>query len=93
MFSVQTPALGTQVAQGMAVRRHMARTLALRTVVPVAWRVPPLLATAWWVVGSTPAPLQCLRSQLAPRRAAPTTWRRWAKPGHCPTRSGRGCMS
>lgn len=69
VFSLQTPRQVIQVAQDMAVRRHMARTLALRTVAPVAWLVPLLLAAAWWVVGSTLAPLQQLRRQLAQRRA------------------------
>ncbi|MBK6471727.1 MAG: sensor histidine kinase N-terminal domain-containing protein [Betaproteobacteria bacterium] len=69
VFSLQTPRQVIQVAQDMAVRRHMARTLALRTVAPMAWLVPLLLAAAWWVVGSTLAPLQRLRGQLAQRRA------------------------
>ncbi len=69
VLSLQTPRQVIQVAQDMAVRRHMARTLALRTVAPVAWLVPLLLAAAWWVVGSTLAPLQRLRGQLAQRRA------------------------
>jgi len=69
VFSVQTPRQVIQVAQDMEVRREMARTLALRTVAPMAWLVPLLLAAAWWVVGSTLAPLQRLRAQLAERRA------------------------
>lgn len=69
VYSLQTPRQVIQVAQDMAVRRHMARTLALRTVAPMAWLVPLLLAAAWWVVGSTLAPLQRLREQLAQRRA------------------------
>ena len=69
VFSLQTPRQVIQVAQDMDVRREMARTLALRTVAPVAWLVPLLLAAAWWVVGSTLAPLQRLRGQLAQRRA------------------------
>lgn len=68
VFSLQTPNQVIQVAQDMAVRRHMARTLALRTIAPMAWLVPLLLASAWWVVGSTLAPLQRLRRQLARRR-------------------------
>ncbi len=69
VFSLQTPRQVIQVAQDMEVRREMARKLALRTVAPVAWLVPLLLAAAWWVVGSTLAPLQRLRGQLAQRRA------------------------
>ena len=68
VFSLQTQNQVIQVAQDMAVRRDMARTLALRTVAPMAWLVPLLMAAAWWVVGSTLAPLQRLRSQLARRR-------------------------
>lgn len=69
VFSVQTPSHVIQVAQDMAARRHMARALALRTVTPVALLAPLLLAAAWWVVGSTLAPLGRLRGQLAQRRA------------------------
>ena len=69
VYSLQTPRQVVQVAQDMEVRRKMARTLALRTVAPVAWLVPLLLLAAWWVVGSTLAPLQRLSGQLAQRRA------------------------
>ena len=69
VYSLQTTRQVVQVAQDMEVRRAMARTLALRTVAPVAWLVPLLLLAAWWVVGSTLAPLQRLRDQLAQRRA------------------------
>ncbi len=69
VFSVQTPRQVIQVAQDMEIRREMARTLALRTAAPVAWLVPLLMAAAWWVVGSSLAPLQRLRAQLAQRRA------------------------
>ena len=69
VYSLQAPNGVIQVAQDMAVRRTMARTLALRTVVPVAALMPLLMAAAWWVVGSTLLPLQRLRGQLAERRA------------------------
>jgi two-component system OmpR family sensor kinase len=69
VYSLQAPNGVIQVAQDMAVRRTMARTLALRTVGPVAALVPLLMAAAWWVVGSTLLPLQRLRAQLAERRA------------------------
>ncbi len=69
VYSLQTPLHVIQVAQDMEVRRAMARTLALRTVAPMAWLVPLLMAAAWWVVSSSLAPLQRLRRQLAQRRA------------------------
>jgi len=69
VYSVQAPGGVIQVAQDMEVRRAMARTLALRTVAPVAALVPLLMAAAWWVVGSTLVPLRRLREQLAQRRA------------------------
>ncbi len=69
VYSLQTARQVIQVAQDMEVRREMARTLALRTVAPMGWLVPLLLLAAWWVVGSTLAPLQRLRRQLAQRRA------------------------
>lgn len=67
VYSLQTPRQVVQVAQDMDVRRRMARTLALRTVAPMAWLVPLLMAASWWVVGSTLAPLQRLRRQLGRR--------------------------
>ncbi len=69
VYSLQTERQVIQVAQDMEVRREMARKLALRTVAPMAWLVPLLLFAAWWVVGSTLAPLQRLRGQFAQRRA------------------------
>ena len=92
VYSLQTPRQVVQVAQDMEVRRKMARTLALRTVAPVAWLVPLLLLAAWWVVGSTLAPLQRLSGQLAQRRAAPTIWQQSVK-GGCPTKFARWCTS
>ncbi|MBX3636103.1 MAG: sensor histidine kinase N-terminal domain-containing protein [Rubrivivax sp.] len=69
VYSLQSPAGVIQVAQDLEVRRTMARTLALRTVLPVAALAPLLMAAAWWVVGTTLLPLRRLREQLAQRRA------------------------
>jgi len=69
VFSIETPFQVIQVAQDLAVRRSMARTLALRTVAPVALLMPLLMAVAWWVVTSSMRPLVRVRRQLAGRSA------------------------
>ncbi len=69
VLSVQTPLQVIQVAQDMAVRRAMARTLALRTAVPIALMAPLLALAAWWAVGRSLAPVERVRRQVAQRRA------------------------
>lgn len=69
VLSVQTPLQVIQVAQDMAVRRAMARTLALRTAAPIAFMAPLLALAAWWVVGGSLAPVERVRRQVARRRA------------------------
>jgi two-component system OmpR family sensor kinase len=69
IFSVQTNSQTVQVAQDMAVRREMARNLALRTVGPIALMVPLLMLAVWWVVSRSLAPVARVRSQVASRRA------------------------
>ncbi|WP_037472524.1 ATP-binding protein [Simplicispira psychrophila] len=69
VFSLQTRAQVIQVAQAMVVRQAMARTLAWRTMAPVALMVPLLVLAVWWVVGSSLAPVERVRRQLAQRRA------------------------
>jgi two-component system, OmpR family, sensor kinase len=58
-----------QVAQDLAVRRAMARTMALRTTVPVAFVAPLLMAVVWWMVSAALAPLARVRTQIARRQA------------------------
>ena len=102
VFSLQTPRQVIQVAQDMAVRRHMARTLALRTVAPMAWLVPLLLAETrarqaresrrpggWWAARW----LRCSACAGSWRSAAPMTWHPWPTSVRCPTRSARWCMN
>ncbi len=69
VFSMQSRSHVIQVAQDMAVRRRMAQALALRTVAPVAVMAPLLMALAWWVVGSSLAPVARVRRQIAERQA------------------------
>lgn len=69
VFSMQTGALVIQVAQDMAARRHMAGTLALRTVVPIALAAPLLMLVVWWVVSRSLAPVARVRRQVAARQA------------------------
>jgi len=69
VFSMQTRALVIQVAQDMAARQHMAGTLALRTVAPVALMAPLLMLVVWWVVSRSLAPVARVRTQVASRQA------------------------
>jgi len=69
VFSMQTRGLVIQVAQDMAARRHMAGSLALRTIVPVALMAPLLMLVVWWVVSLSLAPVARVRRQVASRQA------------------------
>ncbi len=69
VFSLQTRAQVIQVAQNMAKRREMARTLALRTLAPLAFVAPLLVLVVWWGVSRSLAPVERVRRQLAQRQA------------------------
>ncbi|MEG2049176.1 MAG: ATP-binding protein [Comamonas sp.] len=70
VFSLQSPAQVIQVAQNLQVRRQMARTLAWRTVWPIALLAPLLALAGWWVVGHALRPVERVRRELAGRSAA-----------------------
>ena len=69
VFSLQTRSQVIQVAQNMAARRGMARSLALRTLAPLAFMAPLLVLAVWWGVSRSLAPVERVRSQLAQRQA------------------------
>lgn len=69
VYSMQTRSLVIQVAQDMAVRRQMARALAVRTVMPVALMAPILMLVVWGVVSRSLAPVARVRRQVAARQA------------------------
>ncbi len=69
VFSMQSRSQIIQVAQDMAPRREMARTLALRTVAPIAVMAPLLMMLVWWVVNASMVPVARARLQVAQRRA------------------------
>jgi two-component system OmpR family sensor kinase len=69
VFSIATPTQIIQVAQDMAARRDMARTLAERTVGPTLLMAPLLMLVVWWVVSRSLAPVAKVRSQMALRKA------------------------
>lgn len=73
VFSLQSPAQVIQVAQNLQVRRQMARTLAWRTVWPIALLAPLLALAVWWVVGHALRPVERVRRELAGRSAASLT--------------------
>lgn len=69
VFSMQTRSQVIQVAQNMAARRDMARSLALRTLAPLALMAPLLVLAVWWGVSRSLAPVERVRRQLAQRQA------------------------
>ncbi|WP_306554659.1 ATP-binding protein [Acidovorax sp.] len=68
VFSMQTRSQVIQVAQNMAARRDMARSLALRTLAPLAIMAPLLVLAVWWGVSRSLAPVERVRRQLAQRQ-------------------------
>ena len=79
VLSVQTRGQVVQVAQDLAVRRQMARTLAVgntvrnasvRAMLPTALMAPLLMLIVWWVVTRSLAPVSRVRRQLAQRQSA-----------------------
>ncbi|MBY0409159.1 MAG: sensor histidine kinase N-terminal domain-containing protein [Burkholderiaceae bacterium] len=69
VFSLQTRSQVIQVAQNMAKRSEMARNLAWRTLVPLAFIAPLLVLVVWWGVSRSLAPVERVRRQLAQRQA------------------------
>ncbi len=69
VFSMRSGNQVIQVAQDLAARHGMARTLALRTVGPMAVMVPLLMFLVWWVVTGSLAPVARVRSQVGQRQA------------------------
>ncbi len=69
VFSMRSGNQVIQVAQDLAARHGMARTLALRTVGPIAVMVPLLMLLVWWVVTGSLAPVARVRSQVGQRQA------------------------
>ena len=69
VFSMRAGNQVIQVAQDLAARHGMARTLALRTVGPMAVMVPLLMFLVWWVVTGSLAPVARVRSQVGQRQA------------------------
>ena len=69
VFSLQTRSQVIQVAQNMAARQDMARSLALRTLAPLAFMAPLLVLAVWWGVSRSLAPVERVRRQLAQRQA------------------------
>jgi two-component system, OmpR family, sensor kinase len=69
VYSMQTRFQVIQIAQDMRPRQAMARSLALRTVWPIAWMAPLLMMVAWWVVSASLKPVARVRAQVAARAA------------------------
>ncbi len=69
VYSMRSGSQVIQVAQDLAARHGMARTLALRTVGPMAVMVPLLMFLVWWVVTGSLAPVARVRSQVGQRQA------------------------
>lgn len=58
VFAAATPLRVVQVAQPLAVRRGLATSAALRSVVPIALAAPLVALGLWWIIGLSLAPLQ-----------------------------------
>jgi two-component system OmpR family sensor kinase len=69
VYSMQSRSQVIQVAQDMRPRQTMARALAWRTVLPIAWMAPLLMLVAWAVVSASLAPVARVRRQVAAREA------------------------
>jgi len=69
VYATSAAGLSVLVAQDMDARRDMARTLALRTILPTLPMTPLLAIIAWWVVSRSLAPVARLRAQMAARKA------------------------
>ena len=69
VYSVNAAALSVMVAQDMDARRDMARTLALRTILPTLPMAPLLALIVWFVVTRSLAPVARLRTHMAARKA------------------------
>jgi two-component system, OmpR family, sensor kinase len=69
VYSMQTRFQVIQIAQDMRPRQAMAESLALRTVMPIAWMAPLLMLIAWWVVSDSLKPVSRVRAQVAARAA------------------------
>ncbi|AUA59366.1 Sensor protein qseC [Achromobacter spanius] len=68
VYALATPFQVIQVAQDMAVRKHMARELALRTIAPIAAASPLLMLIVWCVVSWSLRPVKRARAQVAARQ-------------------------
>ena len=68
VYALATPFQVIQVAQDMAVRKHMARELALRTIAPIAAAAPLLMLIVWCVVSWSLRPVKRARAQVAARQ-------------------------
>ena len=69
VYSMQSRSQVVQVAQDLRPRQAMARALAWRTVLPIAWMAPLLMLVAWGVVSASLAPVARVRRQVAEREA------------------------
>ncbi len=69
VYTVQTPLQTVQIAQDVSARNARARSLALRSALPVALLAPLLMLVVWWVVSRSLAPVESTRRQLAARAA------------------------
>lgn len=68
MYTLQAPLQVIQVAQDVRVRKSTARSLALRTIWPIAAMAPLLMLVVWWVVSHALTPVERTRRQIASRQ-------------------------
>ena len=69
VFSLAAPDRVIQVAQPLALRRDLAASAALRSLLPLLAFAPLMAFLIWWTVGSSLAPVQRLTTEVARRDA------------------------
>jgi len=69
VFSVHNHGRYIQVAQDLSARAAQARSMAIKSALPILLLVPLLMGLVWWAVNSSLAPVRLVRNQLEAREA------------------------
>ncbi|MDP4300024.1 ATP-binding protein [Leptothrix discophora] len=70
VYGAATPLRVIQVAQPLSVRRRLATSAALRSMLPIALAAPLAAGLMWWLIGVSLAPLQRVVQAARSRDAA-----------------------
>ncbi|MFT3736124.1 MAG: ATP-binding protein [Rhodocyclaceae bacterium] len=69
VFSVPTGSMLIEAFHDMEIRRHNARVLAFRTILPILLLGPILMLMVWWTVSRALRPVHNARHEIAKREA------------------------